>query len=128
MVSVLKFILLFPSVFVFDEKKFLSLSVGEDTIERIIALRAKVYAYKTKSGHIGKRAKGTTHDAQDLQLDWEQFEEALSSLKTASTTNLQFIRKTFKVSTVLKDTTIKYDLPQCGQFCNWTRLLHVKKP
>lgn len=72
----------------------------DDTIEEVIALRSKVYAYRTKKGHIGKRAKGTTHDAQEMQLDWETYKRALESLTSITTRNVQFIRKTFKVNTV----------------------------
>lgn len=71
----------------------------DDTIQEVIALRSKVYAYITKSGHIGKRAKGTTHDAQEMQLDWDAYKRALETLTSIDTRNVQFIRKTFKIST-----------------------------
>ena len=71
----------------------------DDTIQEVIALRSKVYAYITKSGHIGKRAKGTTHDAQEMQLDWDTYKRALETLTSIDTRNVQFIRKTFKIST-----------------------------
>ena len=71
-----------------------------DTIEEVIALRSKVYAYKTIHGHIGKRAKGTTHDAQEMQLDWNTYKQALESLTTINTHNTQFVRKTFKVASL----------------------------
>ena len=66
----------------------------------MIALRSKVYAYKTKNGHIGKRAKGTTYDAQEMQLDWETYKQALESLTSINTRNMQFVRKTFKISSL----------------------------
>ena len=72
----------------------------DDTIDEIIALRSKVYAYKTIHGHIGKRAKGTTHDAQETQLDWEAYKTALDSLTSVSTRNVQFVRKVFKISSL----------------------------
>lgn len=72
----------------------------DDTIQEIIALRSKVYAYITKSGHIGKRAKGTTHDAQDMQLDWDTYKRALESLTSINTRNVQFVRKTFKIASL----------------------------
>lgn len=72
----------------------------DDTIDEIIALRSKVYAYKTIHGHLGKRAKGTTHDAQELQLDWETYKRALDSLTSIDTRNIQFVRKTFKVASL----------------------------
>ena len=71
----------------------------DDTIQEVIALRSKVYAFKTKKGHIGKRAKGTTHDAQELQLDWETYKKALDSLVSINTRNTQFVRQVFKIST-----------------------------
>lgn len=72
----------------------------DDTIDEIIALRSKVYAYKTTNGHIGKRAKGTTHDAQEMQLDWETYKEALDHLTSINTHNSQIARKIFKLSSV----------------------------
>lgn len=72
----------------------------DDTIREVIALRSKVYAYVTKSGHIGKRAKGTTHAAQETQLDWETYKEALFTLKSVPTRNVQFVRKQFNISTI----------------------------
>lgn len=72
---------------------------GEDeTIDEIIALRSKVYAYKTTKGHIGKRAKGTTHDAQEMQLDWMAYKGAYETLISLNTENTQFFRNTFKIS------------------------------
>jgi len=74
---------------------------GEDeTIQEVIALRSKVYAYVTTGGHIGKRAKGTTHDAQEMQLDWETYKKALESLTSVDTRNVQFVRKTFKIASL----------------------------
>ena len=74
---------------------------GEDTtIAEVIALRSKVYSYKTKDGHIGKRAKGTTYDAQEMQLDWETYKQTLESLTSCNTHNVQFLRRTFRVQTV----------------------------
>jgi len=74
----------------------------DDTIAEVIALRSKVYAYRTKNGHIGKRAKGTTHDAQEMQLDWEAYYKALTTLRTIRTDNIQFEREKFKIATVHK--------------------------
>lgn len=72
----------------------------DDTIQEVIALRSKVYAYITKNGYIGKRAKGTTHDAQEMQLDWETYKRALESLTSINTRNVQFVRKTFKIASL----------------------------
>lgn len=71
----------------------------DDIIDEVIALRSKVYAYKARDGHIGKRAKGTTHAAQEGQLDWDVYEKALQSRVSATTVNVQFIRSRFTVST-----------------------------
>ena len=74
---------------------------GEDeTIQEVIALRSKVYAYMTTGGHIGKRAKGTTHDAQEMQLDWQTYKQALESCTSVNTRNVQFVRKTFKIASL----------------------------
>lgn len=70
----------------------------DDTIQEVIALRSKVYAYKTIKDHIGKRAKGTTHDAQEMQLNWDTYKQALDSLININTHNTQFVRKTFKIA------------------------------
>ena len=72
----------------------------EETIQEVYALRSKVYAYRTTGGHIGKRAKGTTYDAQELQLDWETYQRTFESLTSFDTRNVQFVRKTFKVATL----------------------------
>ncbi len=74
---------------------------GEDaTISEVIALRSKVYAYRTTDGHIGKRAKGTTYDAQEMQLNWDIYKKALETLTSIDTENVQFVRSVFKVSSV----------------------------
>ena len=70
----------------------------DDTIAEVIALRSKVYAYKTKHGKIGKRAKGTTKAAQEMQLDWEAYKKVLEELISKSTDNMQFIRARFSIS------------------------------
>ena len=73
---------------------------GSDLIKRVVALRSKLYAYETMSGHIGKRAKGTTAAAQEKELDFDTYIEALTTLKAIPTRNVQFKRKAFSVSTV----------------------------
>lgn len=70
----------------------------DDTIAEVIALRSKVYAYRTKHGKIGKRAKGTTKAAQDMQLDWEAYKRVFEELKSKSTDNMQFIRSRFNIT------------------------------
>jgi len=73
---------------------------GTDTIKEVIALRSKVYSYITKHGKIGKRAKGTTYDAQELQLDWDAYKRTLDCLVNVDTRNVQFVRTTFKIATL----------------------------
>lgn len=70
----------------------------EDTIDEVIALRSKVYCYKTTKGKIGKRAKGTTYSAQETQLNYDLFLYALHKLTTVKTKNVQFLRKCFKLN------------------------------
>ena len=72
---------------------------GEDeTIQEVIALRSKVYAYKTTTGHLGKRAKGTTYDAQEMQLNWDTYQQVLETLTSFNTENMQIARETFMLS------------------------------
>ena len=71
----------------------------DDTIKEIIALRSKVYAYETWHGHADRRAKGTTHDAQEMQLDLETYRQVLESKKSFSTQNVMFNRSGFLIST-----------------------------
>lgn len=72
----------------------------DDLIDEVIALRSKVYTYRTCSGKIGKRAKGTTREAQKTQLGWEQYQKVLFELKTLPTVNHQFSKSAFKINTV----------------------------
>lgn len=72
---------------------------GDDLIDEVIALRSKVYAYRTKSGKIGKRAKGTTAAAQQKELDWEAYKRALIELRAIPVANVMFKRQAFKIST-----------------------------
>lgn len=73
---------------------------GEDVIQEVVALRSKLYAYVTKSGKIGKRAKGTTAAAQEQELSWDSYKEALFSLKAVPTHNMQFQRAGFHIKSV----------------------------
>ena len=73
---------------------------GTDLIDEVIALRSKLYAYKTKEGHVGKRAKGTTAAAQDMELTWESYKEALLTLRAVPTHNMQFQRSGFHIRSV----------------------------
>lgn len=73
---------------------------GDDTIAEVVALRSKLYAYVTKHGKIGKRAKGTTAAAQDTELSWETYKQALFDLKAVPTHNMQFQRSGFQIRTV----------------------------
>ena len=73
---------------------------GDELIDEVVALRSKVYAYKLTDGHIGKRAKGTTAAAQEMQLDWNTYVQALQGLKGIPTGNMQFVRDRFTVRTM----------------------------
>lgn len=77
----------------------------KETIAEVIALRSKVYAYRTTGvpdesipGHFDCRAKGTTKAAQEKQLDWEAYKKVLEELKNKSTLNPQFNRKRFTIT------------------------------
>lgn len=72
----------------------------DDLIEEVIAIRSKLYAYKTLKGKIGKRAKGTTAAAQEKELNWETYKNALFGLKAVPTHNMQFKRDAFEIRTV----------------------------
>ena len=72
----------------------------QDFIKEFVGLRSKVYAYKTLKGKIDKRAKGTTHDAQEMQLNWETYMRALTSLENVETHNMQFERAKFGIRTI----------------------------
>lgn len=73
---------------------------GEDLIKEVIALRSKLYAYITESGKIGKRAKGTTAAAQEAELTWDAYKQALLELRAVPTHNMQFQRRGFKIRSV----------------------------
>lgn len=70
-----------------------------DTIKEIVALRSKVYAYITTSGHEDRRAKGTTHATQ-AQLELEQYRNVLLSHKSLVTHNAQFKRQRFMIASM----------------------------
>ena len=81
----------------------------KETIAEVIALRSKVYAYRTTgyvddetkqevAPHMDCRAKGTTKAAQEKQLDWEAYRQVLEELKSKATDNMQFIRARFNIS------------------------------
>ena len=73
---------------------------GEDLIEEVIALRSKLYCYRTQSGKIGKRAKGTTTAAREQQLTWEKYENAMKDLVSVYTENELFKRHALKITSV----------------------------
>lgn len=76
---------------------------GEELIDEVVALRSKLYAYKTTSGHIGKRAKGTTAAAQSTQLEWESYVRTMMELKSIPTLNAQFRRQSFTITSLMID-------------------------
>ncbi len=73
---------------------------GTDLIEEVIALRSKLYCYRTLSGKVGKRAKGTTKAARDQELTWDKYKAALKDLKNVYTQNAVFQRRALKISSV----------------------------
>ena len=73
---------------------------GMDRIDKVIALRSKLYRYVTISGKIGKRAKGTTHAAQEKELDWNKYLETLITLRAVPTSNVQFVRSQLSIASV----------------------------
>lgn len=68
-------------------------------ITKYIGLRAKSYYYETEDGHICKKSKGTTHDAQDT-LSFAEYASALFDKKVIERTNVVFKRTAFSVSTI----------------------------
>ena len=72
---------------------------GTDLIDEVIALRSKVYSYKTISGKVGKRAKGTTRAAQETSLTWEEFKKTLLELHTSIAVNSVFKKRAFTITT-----------------------------
>ena len=68
-------------------------------IKRYIGLRAKSYYYETEDGHVCKKSKGTTHDAQD-GLTFDDYARALFGKQVVNCMNLVFKRTGFTVSTV----------------------------
>ena len=71
----------------------------DDLIDEVIALRSKVYAYRTTKGKIGKRCKGVTGATQDKDLDWDTYKQCLLTTKAVPTTNVQFERRAFSIRT-----------------------------
>ena len=79
-------------------------------IRRIICLRSKVYIYEAEEPpfdpetgepippHIDLRSKGTTKAAQERDLTWDAYVEALRTKKCKQSRNAVFRRKGFNVS------------------------------
>ena len=72
----------------------------DDSIDEVVALRSKLYAYKTLKGAFSKHAKGVTAAAQKNQLTWEDYVRALVTLQAIPTSNVQFKRQAMKIKTV----------------------------
>ena len=72
----------------------------DDSIDEVVALRSKLYAYKTLKGAFSKHAKGVTAAAQKNQLTWEDYVHALVTLQAVPTCNVQFKRQAMKIKTV----------------------------
>ena len=82
------------------EGGLLKSETGDDRIEEVIALRSKVYAYKTQKGKYGQRAKGTTASAQEMQLNWEVYKSVLERLVNKKTKNMMFAREHMEIRSV----------------------------
>ena len=50
---------------------------GSNMITEVVALRSKVYAYKTDDNHIGKRLKGIKKGVTDSQITFENYKDCL---------------------------------------------------
>lgn len=74
---------------------------GEDTIREVMAIRSKVYAFLTLEGEYVGHAKGTTMEAQELQLDWMSYWNVLFRYVSKTTSNAVFERIRFLISSGL---------------------------
>lgn len=72
---------------------------GEDYIQQFVALRSKMYAYKTAKGKQEQRAKGTTKEAQQ-QLSFELYCEVLKGCGVKEVPNCRIARTDFRLQNV----------------------------
>lgn len=71
----------------------------EVLIKKVIALRSKLYAYMKMNGEIDFRMKGVSLGTRRKQVTWETFENALYYHRSVVTTNVEFERIRFTLST-----------------------------
>lgn len=72
---------------------------GHDLIKRVIAIRSKVYAFETMKGETVKHAKGVEKSAQERQLTFDDYLNAIFTHVSIYTRNMQFRRKAGRIST-----------------------------
>lgn len=72
----------------------------DDYIAEFCALRAKCYAYRTAKGKCDVKAKGTTHEAQQRELDIEKYKRVLRENSTLCLENQRIARSHFDLHSV----------------------------
>lgn len=72
----------------------------DDYIAEFCALRAKCYAYRTAKGKCDVKAKGTTHEAQQRELDIEKYKKVLRENSTLCLENQRIARSHFDLHSV----------------------------
>lgn len=72
----------------------------DDFIAEFCALRAKSYAYRTAKGKCDVKAKGTTHEAQQRELDIEKYKKVLRENSTLCLENQRIARSHFDLHSV----------------------------
>lgn len=72
----------------------------DDYIAEFCALRAKSYAYRTAKGKCDVKAKGTTHEAQQRELDIEKYKKVLRENSTLCLENQRIARSHFDLHSV----------------------------
>lgn len=72
----------------------------DDYIAEFCALRAKSYAYRTAKGKSDVKAKGTTHEAQQRELDIEKYKKVLRENSTLCLENQRIARSHFDLHSV----------------------------
>lgn len=74
----------------------------DDYIAEFCALRAKSYAYRTAAGKENVRAKGTTHEAQERELDIEKYKRVLRDNGVLCLENQRIARTHFELRSVVQ--------------------------
>lgn len=66
---------------------------GYDLIDKVVAARAKLYAFVTKEGHLDKHAKGVCKAVQKKDLTFETYIDLVFGMKNVMVKNAQIRRK-----------------------------------